>query len=35
VECWLSNGVGVAMNRFNGSLPAGSEKSTNAERNTQ
>lgn len=35
VECWVSAGVTVAMNRFNGSVPTGPEASTNAERKSQ
>ncbi len=35
VECWVSAGVAVAMNRFNGSVPTGPDESTNAERKSQ
>jgi len=35
VECWATEGVGVAMNRFNGSAPLGPDESTNAQRNTK
>ena len=35
VECWTAEGVTVAMNRFNGALPAEPETLTNAERKRQ
>lgn len=35
VECWVTDGIGVAMNRFNGSVAPDSNESTNAKRNTK
>ena len=35
VECWATEGVSVAMNRYNGPAPAGPDTSANAERKSQ